>query len=55
MSKRERISPVDTAWLRMDRPNTLMLIVGAFLIARRMSAKRAFEYRQSGRGKGSND
>jgi hypothetical protein len=33
----------------------LMLIVGAFLIARRMSAKRAFEYRQSGRGKGSND
>jgi hypothetical protein len=33
----------------------LMLIIGAFLIARRMSAKRAFEYRQSGRGKGSND
>jgi hypothetical protein len=33
----------------------LMLIIGAFLIARRISAKRAFEYRQSGRGKTLND
>ncbi|HMT41106.1 MAG TPA: hypothetical protein PKC48_08110 [Sphingorhabdus sp.] len=33
----------------------VMLIIGAFLIARRISAKRAFEYRQSGRGKSIND
>ena len=31
MSKRERISPVDTAWLRMDRPNNLMMIVGIMM------------------------
>ncbi len=33
----------------------VMLIIGAFLVARRISAKRAFEYRQSGRGKTLND
>lgn len=33
----------------------VMVIVGAFLVARRISAKRAFEYRQSGRGKTLND
>jgi hypothetical protein len=33
----------------------VMLVLGAILIARKVSAKRAFEYRQSGRGKGSND
>jgi hypothetical protein len=32
-----------------------MLIIGAFVIVRRVSAKRAFEYRQSGRGKSLND
>lgn len=31
MSKRERISPVDTAWLRMDRPTNLMMIVGIMM------------------------
>ena len=31
MSKRERISPVDTAWLRMDRPTNLMMIVGVMM------------------------
>ncbi|MCC6657914.1 MAG: wax ester/triacylglycerol synthase family O-acyltransferase, partial [Rhodocyclaceae bacterium] len=33
MSKRERISPVDTAWLRMDRPTNLMMIVGVMIFA----------------------
>ena len=28
MPKRERMSPVDTAWLRMDSPGNLMMIVG---------------------------
>ncbi len=31
MSKRERLSPVDTAWLRMDRPANLMMIVGVLI------------------------
>ena len=31
MSKRERISSVDTAWLRMDRPTNLMMIVGVLM------------------------
>ena len=31
MSKRERISPVDTAWLRMDRPTNLIMIVGIMM------------------------
>jgi WS/DGAT/MGAT family acyltransferase len=31
MSSRERISHVDTAWLRMDRPSNLMQIVGVML------------------------
>ncbi len=31
MSKRERISPVDAAWLRMDRPTNLMMIVGVMI------------------------
>ncbi len=31
MSKRERVSPVDTAWLRMDRPTNLMMIVGVMM------------------------
>jgi hypothetical protein len=33
----------------------VMLIVGVFLVVRRISAKRAFEYRQSGRGKSLDD
>jgi WS/DGAT/MGAT family acyltransferase len=31
MSQRERISSVDTAWLRMDRPTNLMMIVGVLI------------------------
>ena len=31
MPSRERISNVDTAWLRMDRPSNLMQIVGVML------------------------
>jgi diacylglycerol O-acyltransferase len=30
MGKRERMSPVDTAWLRMDSPGNLMMIVGVY-------------------------
>jgi len=31
MAKRERFSSVDTAWLRMDRPTNLMMIVGVMM------------------------
>ena len=30
MGKRERMSSVDTAWLRMDSPANLMMIVGIY-------------------------
>ena len=40
MSKRERISPVDTAWLRMDRPTNLMMIVGVMIFEDRMDYAR---------------
>lgn len=33
MAKSERISPVDTAWLRMDRPGNLMMIIGVMMFA----------------------
>jgi diacylglycerol O-acyltransferase len=33
MSKTERISPVDTTWLRMERPTNLMVIVGVLVLA----------------------
>ena len=32
MSQSERMSPVDAAWLRMDRPGNLMMIVGIWLL-----------------------
>jgi WS/DGAT/MGAT family acyltransferase len=32
MAKRERISSVDTAWLRMDRPGNLMMICGVLVL-----------------------
>ena len=32
MSHRERMSSVDTTWLRMDRPTNLMIIVGVWLL-----------------------
>lgn len=33
MPRRERMSAVDTAWLRMDRPTNLMMIVGVMVFA----------------------
>lgn len=33
MSQRERMSPVDMAWLRMDAPGNLMMIVGIYQLA----------------------
>jgi WS/DGAT/MGAT family acyltransferase len=32
-TKREKMSSVDTAWLRMDRPTNLMMIVAVFIFA----------------------
>ncbi|HMT58862.1 MAG TPA: wax ester/triacylglycerol synthase family O-acyltransferase, partial [Ottowia sp.] len=32
MPAQEKMSPVDTAWLRMDRPNNLMQILGVMLL-----------------------
>ena len=40
MSKRENISAVDTAWLRMDRPANLMMICGVLTFERRLSLAR---------------
>src|SRR5690349_15511915 len=34
---RERMSAVDTAWLRMDRPSNLMMICGVLLFRERLS------------------
>ena len=38
--KREKISAVDTAWLRMDRPSNLMMICGVLLFDRRVDFRR---------------
>src|SRR5258706_9895870 len=32
IAQRERISGVDTAWLRMDQPTNLMMIVGVMML-----------------------
>jgi len=40
VSKRENISAVDTAWLRMDRPANLMMICGVLTFERRLSLAR---------------
>ncbi|MEP6703090.1 MAG: wax ester/triacylglycerol synthase family O-acyltransferase [Betaproteobacteria bacterium] len=58
MRKREKMSSVDTAWLRMDRPTNLMMIVGVLIfdgpieyarlkatIARRLAPFRRFQQR----------
>ena len=37
---REKISPVDTAWLRMDRPSNLMMICGVMLFRERVDFER---------------
>lgn len=46
--QRERISGVDTAWLRMDRPTNLMMIVGVLMLEGKLSRaalKRVIETR----------
>ena len=40
MTVRERVSHVDTAWLRMDRPENLMQIVGVMIFVGRIDAAR---------------
>jgi hypothetical protein len=37
VSKREKVSAVDTAWLRMDRPANLMMICGVLMLDRPLS------------------
>ena len=39
-SKREKMSAVDTAWLRMDRPANLMMICGVLMFVERLSLAR---------------
>ena len=38
--KRERMSSVDTAWLRMDRPSNLMMICGVLIFHERIALGR---------------
>ncbi len=53
-NKRERISGVDTAWLRMERPTNLMMIVGVLMfdgrldlaVVKRVIEKRFLAYRR---------
>ena len=40
MSRREKISAVDTAWLRMDRPGNPMMICGVLLLHERVELER---------------
>ena len=40
MPASQRMTSVDTAWLRMDRPNNLMMIVGVLTFATRVDLKR---------------
>ena len=39
-SRREKISAVDTAWLRMDRPHNLMMICGVLIFRERVALAR---------------
>ena len=39
-ARREKMSAVDTAWLRMDRPHNLMMICGVLLFHERLSLAR---------------
>ncbi len=39
MTRRERISGVDTAWLRMEHPTNLMVIVGVMMFERKLKLK----------------
>jgi len=38
--RRERMSSVDTAWLRMDRPSNLMMICGVLILGERIALAR---------------
>jgi WS/DGAT/MGAT family acyltransferase len=40
LSRREKISAVDTAWLRMDRPGNLMMISGVLILRERVKLAR---------------
>jgi diacylglycerol O-acyltransferase len=40
MARREKISAVDTAWLRMDRPGNLMMICGVLTFHERIDIRR---------------
>jgi WS/DGAT/MGAT family acyltransferase len=40
MAHSERMSPVDTTWLRMDRPNNLMVIVGVLKLTGPVDARK---------------
>jgi WS/DGAT/MGAT family acyltransferase len=40
MSNRERMSGVDTAWLRMERPTNLMMIVGVLMLGTKVDFRR---------------
>ena len=39
IAQRERISGVDTAWLRMDQPTNLMMIVGVMMLEGRLDVR----------------
>ena len=39
-TKREKMSAVDTAWLRMDRPYNLMMISGVMMFGERIALRR---------------
>jgi diacylglycerol O-acyltransferase / wax synthase len=39
-AQRERISGVDTAWLRMDQPTNLMMIVGVMMFEKRLDPRK---------------
>jgi hypothetical protein len=43
MSRREAMSSIDTAWLRMDRPANRMMIIGVLSCERRVSCDRLRE------------
>ncbi len=40
---RERMSGVDTAWLRMEHPNNLMMIVGVMMFREKLDFKKVQE------------
>ncbi len=43
MSQRERMSPVDTTWLRMDRPANLMVILAVWVLEGPVALKKVEE------------